>query len=210
MGSPESKHGHHPSNLPDGPMEHPGCVGEAGGDGEGVLCQLHPHRQPNPCPPGWRTPPLFASPLLGFPILDKLLGGGGGGASYGSNLEVSDGYGAPSSSYGAPEPSYGAPEPSYGAPAASNSYDAPASNSYDAPASNSYDAPISNSYDTPSSGYDAGRRKRSLEFPSEARELYSDLNLAVQPFDASGPHLSVDHAFVPAATPLGATLPLLN
>merc|ERR1712227_74280 len=26
-------------------------------------------------------------PLLGFPILDKLLGGGGGGASYGSNLE---------------------------------------------------------------------------------------------------------------------------
>merc|ERR1712018_711325 len=114
-------------------------------------------------------------PLLGFPILDKLLGGGGGGASYGSN-----------------------------------SYDAPASNSYDAPASNSYDAPISNSYETPSSGYDAGRRKRSLEFPSEARELYSDLNLAVQPFDVSGPHLSVDHAFVPAATPLGATLPLLN
>merc|ERR1712227_101957 len=142
-------------------------------------------------------------PLLGFPILDKLLGGGGGGASYGSNLEVSDGYGAPSSSYGAPEPSYGAP-------AASNSYDAPASNSYDAPASNSYDAPISNSYNTPSSGYDAGRRKRSLEFSSEARELYSDLNLAVQPFDLSGPHLSVDHAFVPAATPLGATLPLLN
>jgi len=149
-------------------------------------------------------------PLLGFPLLDKFLGGGGGGASYGSNLEISDGYGAPSSSYGAPEPSYGAPEPSYGAPAASNSYDAPASNSYDAPASNSYDAPISNSYDTPSSGYDAGRRKRSLEFPSEARELYSDLNLAVQPFDVSGPHLSVDHAFVPAATPLGATLPLLN
>merc|ERR1712227_599435 len=141
-------------------------------------------------------------PLLGFPILDKLLGGGGGGASYGSNLEVSDGYGAPSSSYGAPEPSYGAPEPSYGAPAASNSYDAPASNSYDAPASNSYDAPIS--------GYDAGRRKRSLEFPSEARELYSDLNLADQVYNVSGPHLSVDHAFVPAATPLGAPLPLLN
>merc|ERR1712018_1078677 len=67
-------------------------------------------------------------PLLGFPILDKFLGGGGGGASYGSNLEISDGYGAPSSSYGAP--------------AASNSYDAPASNSYDAPASNSYDAPV--------------------------------------------------------------------
>merc|ERR1712018_839277 len=78
-------------------------------------------------------------PLLGFPLLDKFLGGGGGGASYGSNLEISDGYGAPSSSYGAPEPSYGAP-------AASNSYDAPASNSYDAPASNSYDAPVSNSY----------------------------------------------------------------
>merc|ERR1712113_495389 len=104
-------------------------------------------------------------PLLGFPILNGLLGGGGGGASYGSNLEISDGYGAPSSSYGAPEASYGAPEPSYGAPAPS--YDAPAaSNSYDAPASNSYDAPVSNSYDTPSSGYDAGGRKRSLEFPA--------------------------------------------
>merc|ERR1712203_419205 len=150
-------------------------------------------------------------PLLGFPILNGLLGGGGGGggASYGSNLEISDGYGAPSSSYGAPEPSYGAPEPSYGAPAPS--YDAPAaSNSYDAPASNSYDAPVSNSYDTPSSGYDAGRRKRSLEFPAEAKDLYSDLNLDVQPFDVSGPHLSVDHAFVPASSPLAASLPLLN
>merc|ERR1712088_1297871 len=92
-------------------------------------------------------------PLLGFPILNGLLGGGGGGASYGSNLEISDGYGAPSPSYGAPEPSYGAPEPSYGAP--EPSYGAPAP-SYDAPASNSYDAPVSNSYDTPSSGYDAG------------------------------------------------------
>jgi len=151
-------------------------------------------------------------PLLGFPILNGLLGGlggGGGGASYGSNLEISDGYGAPSSSYGAPEPSYGAPEPSYGAPAPS--YDAPAaSNSYDAPASNSYDAPVSNSYDTPSSGYDAGRRKRSLEFPAEAKDLYTDLNLDVQPFDVSGPHLSVDHAFVPASSPLAASLPLLN
>merc|ERR1712244_175540 len=144
-------------------------------------------------------------PLLGFPILNGLLGGlggGGGGASYGSNLEISDGYGAPSSSYGAPEPSYGAPEPSYAAPAASNSYDAPASNSYD--------APVSNSYDTPSSGYDAGRRKRSLEFPAEAKDLYTDLNLDVQPFDVSGPHLSVDHAFVPASSPLAASLPLLN
>merc|ERR1711971_1398333 len=139
-------------------------------------------------------------PLLGFPILNGLLGGGGG-ASYGSNLEISDGYGAPS--------------PSYGAPAASNSYDAPASNSYDAPASNSYDAPVSNSYDTPSSGYDAGRRKRSLEFPSEAKDLYSDLKsngwTSDQPFDdLSGPHLSVDHAFAPAASPLAAALPLLN
>merc|ERR1712242_314291 len=119
-------------------------------------------------------------PLLGFPILNGLLGGGGGGASYGSNLEISDGYGAPSSSYGAPEPSYGAPEPSYGAPAPS--YDAPASN-YDAPASNSYDAPVSNSYDTPSSGYDAGRRKRSVELPTEARDLYASLNLADQVFN---------------------------
>merc|ERR1712020_96418 len=146
-------------------------------------------------------------PLLGFPLLNGLLGGlggGGGGASYGSNLEISDGYGAPSSSYGAPEPSYGAP-------AASNSYDAPASNSYDAPASNSYDAPVSNSYDTPSSGYDAGRRKRSLDIPSEAKDLYSELKSKgwtdAQPFeDLSGPHLSVEHAFAPAA----AALPLLN
>merc|ERR1711944_208220 len=130
-------------------------------------------------------------PLLGFPILNGLLGGGGGGASYGS----------PEASYGAPEPSYGAPEPSYGAPAAS----------YDAPASNSYDAPVSNSYDTPSSGYDAGRRKRSLDIPSEAKDLYSELKSKgwtdAQPFDdLSGPHLSVDHAFAPAA----AALPLLN
>merc|ERR1712210_259585 len=153
-------------------------------------------------------------PLLGFPILNGLLGGGGGGASYGSNLEISDGYGAPSPSYGAPEPSYGAPEPSYGAPepsygAPAPSYDAPAaSNSYDAPASNSYDAPVSNSYDTPSSGYDAGRRKRSLEFAAEARDLFSDLNLDVQ--DVHGPHLSADHVFVPAASPLAASLPLLN
>merc|ERR1712172_141925 len=153
-------------------------------------------------------------PLLGFPILNGLLGGGGG-ASYGSNLEISDGYGAPSPSYGAPEPSYGAPEPAYGAPApsydapaASNSYDAPASNSYDAPASNSYDAPVSNSYDTPSSGYDVGRRKRSLEFAAEARDLYSNLNLDVQV--VHGPRLSADHVFVPAASPLAASLPLLN
>merc|ERR1711990_226823 len=142
---------------------------------------------------------LFLLPfLLGLPILNGL-GGGGGSASYGSNLEVSDGYGAPSSSYGAPEPSYGAPEPSYGAPAPS----------YDAPASNSYDAPVSNSYDTPSSGYEAGRRKRSVELPAEARDLYSDLNLD-QSFDVSGPHLSVDDAFVPAASPLVGSRPLLN
>merc|ERR1712001_772611 len=130
-------------------------------------------------------------PLLGFPILNGLLGGGGGGASYGSNLEISDGYGAPSSSYGAPEASYGAPEPSY---------DAPASNSYDAPA-------VSNSYDTPSSGYEAGRRKRSVKLPAEARDLYSDLNLA-DTVHQDLPHLSVDN--VPAASPLAGTLPLLN
>merc|ERR1711953_83828 len=140
-------------------------------------------------------------PLLGFPILNGLLGGlggGGGGASYGSNLEISDGYGAPSSSYGAPEPSYGAPEPSYGAPAPS--YDAPASNSYDAPA-------VSNSYDAPSSGYEAGRRKRSVKLPAEARDLYSDFNLA-DTVHQDLPHLSVDN--VPAASPLAGTLPLLN
>merc|ERR1711953_748974 len=141
---------------------------------------------------------LFLLPfLLGLPILNGL-GGGGGSASYGSNLEVSDGYGAPSSSYGAPEASYGAPEPSYGAPAPS--YDAPASNSYDAPA-------VSNSYDTPSSGYEAGRRKRSVKLPAEARDLYSDLNLA-DTVHQDLPHLSVDN--VPAASPLVGTLPLLN
>merc|ERR1711997_1063051 len=141
---------------------------------------------------------LFLLPfLLGLPILNGL-GGGGGSASYGSNLEVSDGYGAPSSSYGAPEASYGAPEPSYGAP--EPSYDAPASNSYDAPA-------VSNSYDTPSSGYEAGRRKRSVKLPAEARDLYSDLNLA-DTVHQDLPHLSVDN--VPAASPLAGTLPLLN
>merc|ERR1712083_408504 len=127
---------------------------------------------------------LFLLPfLLGLPILNGL-GGGGGSASYGSNLEVSDGYGAP-------EPSYGAPAPSY---------DAPASNSYDAPA-------VSNSYDTPSSGYEAGRRKRSVKLPAEARDLYSDLNLA-DTVHQDLPHLSVDN--VPAASPLAGTLPLLN
>merc|ERR1712088_299341 len=127
---------------------------------------------------------LFLLPfLLGLPILNGL-GGGGGSASYGSNLEVSDGYGAPSSSYGAPEASYGAP--------ASNSYDAPA---------------VSNSYDTPSSGYEAGRRKRSVKLPAEARDLYSDLNLA-DTVHQDLPHLSVDN--VPAASPLAGTLPLLN
>jgi len=150
---------------------------------------------------------LFLLPfLLGLPILNGL-GGGGGSASYGSNLEVSDGYGAPSSSYGAPEASYGAPEPSYGAP--EPSYGAPAP-SYDAPASNSYDAPaVSNSYDTPSSGYEAGRRKRSVKLPAEARDLYSDLNLA-DTVHQDLPHLSVDNAFVPAASPLAGNLPLLN
>ena len=147
-------------------------------------------------------------PLLGFPILNGLLGGGGGGASYGSNLEISDGYGAPSSSYGAPEASYGAPEPSYGAP--EPSYGAPAA-SYDAPASNSYDAPVSNSYDTPSSGYDAGRRKRSVELPTEARDLYANLNLADQVFNSNGAsQLTIDNAFAPAQHQLGGGMPLLN
>merc|ERR1712212_1349551 len=147
-------------------------------------------------------------PLLGFPILNGLLGGGGGGASYGSNLEISDGYGAPSPSYGAPEPSYGAPEPSYGAP--EPSYGAPAP-SYDAPASNSYDAPVSNSYDTPSSGYDAGRRKRSVELPTEARDLYANLNLADQVFNSNGAsQLNMDNAFAPAQHQLGGGMPLLN
>merc|ERR1712038_1411993 len=135
-------------------------------------------------------------PLLGFPLLNGLLGGlggGGGGASYGSNLEISDGYGAPSSSYGAPGPSYGAPEPSYGAPA-----------------SNSYDAPVSNSYDTPSSGYEAGRRKRSVELPTEARDLYANLNLADQVFNGNGASQLTIDAFAPAQHQLGGGMPLLN
>merc|ERR1711928_21625 len=138
-------------------------------------------------------------PLLGFPILNGLLGGGGGGASYGSNLEISDGYGAPSSSYGAPEASYGAPEPSYGAP--EPSYGAPAA---------SYDAPASNSYDTPSSGYDAGRRKRSVELPMEARDLYANLNLADQVFNSNGASQLTMDAFAPAQHQLGGGMPLLN
>merc|ERR1711863_87979 len=151
---------------------------------------------------------LFLLPfLLGLPILNGL-GGGGGSASYGSNLEVSDGYGAPSSSYGAPEASYGAPEPSYGAP--EPSYGAPAA-SYDAPASNSYDAPVSNSYDAPSSGYDAGRRKRSVELPTEARDLYANLNLADQVYNSNGAsQLTIDNAFAPAQHQLGGGMPLLN
>merc|ERR1711928_223582 len=132
-------------------------------------------------------------PLLGFPILNGLLGGGGGGASYGSNLEISDGYGAPSSSYGAPEASYGPPEPSYGA--SEPSYGAPAA-SYDAPASN---------------GYDAGRRKRSVELPTEARDLYANLNLADQVFNSNGAsQLTIDNAFAPAQHQLGGGMPLLN
>merc|ERR1712062_273148 len=138
-------------------------------------------------------------PLLGFPILNGLLGGLGGGASYGSNLEISDGYGAPSSSYGAPEASYGAPEPSYGAP--EPSYGAPAA---------SYDAPASNSYDTPSSGYDAGRRKRSVELPTEARDLYANLNLADQVFNGNGASQLTIDAFAPAQHQLGGGMPLLN
>merc|ERR1712186_230060 len=150
---------------------------------------------------------LFLLPfLLGLPILNGL-GGGGGSASYGSNLEGSDGYGAPSSSYGAPEASYGAPEPSYGAP--EPSYGAPAA-SYDAPASNSYDAPVSNSYDTPSSGYDAGRRKRSVELPTEARDLYANLNLADQVFNGNGASQLTIDAFAPAQHQLGGGMPLLN
>merc|ERR1711936_755455 len=83
---------------------------------------------------------FFSNSFQTINLIPALLVGARGGASYGSNLEISDGYGAPSSSYGAPEASYGAPEPSYGAP--EPSYGAPAA-SYDAPASNSYDAPVS-------------------------------------------------------------------
>ena len=102
--------------------------------------------------------------LLGFPLLKGLLGGDGGGGS---------GYGAPAetSGYGTPDAGYGAPDAGYGAPA--TSYDAPASG-YDAPAS-SYDAPASGYNAAPASGYNAGRRKRDVELPREARELYSNL-----------------------------------
>merc|ERR1711953_1529791 len=151
---------------------------------------------------------FFSNSFQTINLIPALLGGGGGGASYGSNLEISDGYGAPSSSYGAPEASYGAPEPSYGAP--EPSCGAPAA-SYDAPASNSYDAPVSNSYDTPSSGYDAGRRKRSVELPTEARDLYANLNLADQVYNSNGAsQLTIDNAFAPAQHQLGGGMPLLN
>ena len=126
--------------------------------------------------------PRHLPPPTAVPFLLPLLFGGGGsasGASYGSNLEISDGYGAPAASYGAPASSgYGAPAPSYDAPAPSYSapepsYSAPAP-SYSAPAAPSYSAP-SNGYDAPSSGYDAGRKKRDVRLPREAKELYSNL-----------------------------------
>merc|ERR1712038_909559 len=137
---------------------------------------------------------FFSNSFQTINLIPALLVGGGGGASYGSNLEISDGYGAPSSSYGAPESSYGAPAASY-----------------DAPASNSYDAPVSNGYDTPSSGYDAGRRKRSVELPTEARDLYASLNLADQVYNSNGAsQLTIDNAFAPAQHQLGGGMPLLN
>jgi len=109
--------------------------------------------------------------LLGFPLLKGLLGGdGGGGSGYGAPAEPS-GYGAPDAGYGAPDAGYGAPDAGYGAPA--TSYDAPAFG-YDAPASG-YDAPSSGYDAAPASGYNAGRRKRDVELPREAMELYSDL-----------------------------------
>ena len=52
-------------------------------------------------------------PLLGFPLLDSLLGGGGSG-HYGA---PDSGYGAPAAEYGAPATGYGAPASGYGAPA---------------------------------------------------------------------------------------------
>ena len=89
---------------------------------------------------------------LHLPVLLPLLaipflfpGGGDSEPSYGSE------YGAPSSGYGTPSYS----EPSYAAPASG------------------YDAPDSG-YEEPSSGYDAGRRKREVQLPSEARFLYSN------------------------------------
>jgi len=123
---------------------------------------------------------LFLIPLAIPILLPKL--GGSGGASYGSNLEVSDGYGAPDAGYGAPDAGYGAPEPSYDAPepsydAPAPSYDAPAP-SYDAPAP-SYDAPAP-TYDAPSSSYSAGRlyRRSPVELPAAARQLYSEVTAA--------------------------------
>lgn len=141
---------------------------------------------------------LLLKPLFGISILDGLLGGGSSGASYGSNLEVSDGYGPPAAAYGAPDAGYGAPAPSYDAPAPS--YDAPSSNSYDAPSSNSYDAPVDQ----------YGRRRRAVELPREARDLYSALAQAgpgwtLQDMDSA----SVGLAHPQAALP-GPALALLH
>jgi len=94
---------------------------------------------------------FLLKPLLGIPLLSQIFGAmTGSGASYGTNLEVSDGYGAPASSYGAPAPSYGAPAPAYGAPA---------------PA-----------YDTPTDSYSAtGRRRREAHLPEDVKNLWEEL-----------------------------------
>ena len=89
---------------------------------------------------------LIALPLLG--------GGGDTGASYGSNLEITDGYGASASGYNTP----------------ASGYDAPASG-YDAPA-NGYEEP-SSGYDAPTDGYSSGRRKREVELAHEAIHQYT-------------------------------------
>jgi hypothetical protein len=110
---------------------------------------------------------FLLKPLFGIPILSQIFGAmTGGGASYGSNLEISDGYGAPEQSYGPPAQSYGPPAQSY----------APPAQSYDAPSSG-YDTP-SSGYDAPTDGYSTGRRRRAVDLPSEARDFYSNM----QPF----------------------------
>lgn len=121
------------------------------------------------------------------PILLSLLGGLGGdsgGASYGSELQISDAYGAPDAGYGAPDAGYGAPASGGGGfNGGSAGYDAPGTGGgggagYDAPSGGGAVGgarPPSGGYDAPSSGYSAGRKKRTVSLTDEQKTLYSDL-----------------------------------
>lgn len=100
---------------------------------------------------------LAALAGLALLLLPLLFPGDDGGS--GTIYEVSDGYGAPSSSYGAPSSGYGSRASEYDAASYSEA-------SYAAPASE---------YDESSPAYTAGRRRRrEVQVPREARLLYLD------------------------------------